>query len=95
MYRFYGDTAAVLDGKLQAADSSITIKKGRLRQLGVAHDRNHPQARVLPVMDRRLDAAVSVHQLQMPVAVEAVADTVIAECRRSHSGGLRKLQVVA
>ena len=29
MYRFYGDTAAVLDGKLQAADSSITIKKGR------------------------------------------------------------------
>src|SRR5467141_2576492 len=29
MYRFFGDTAAVLDGKLQIADSSITVKKGR------------------------------------------------------------------
>jgi len=29
MYRFSGDTAAVLDGKLQTADSSITVKKGR------------------------------------------------------------------
>ena len=29
MYRFSGDTASVLDGKLQTADSSITVKKGR------------------------------------------------------------------
>src|SRR6266850_4812118 len=29
MYRFSGDTAAVLDGKLKTADSSLTIKKGR------------------------------------------------------------------
>jgi hypothetical protein len=29
MYRFYGDTAVVLDGKLRTADSSITVKKGQ------------------------------------------------------------------
>jgi len=29
MYRFSGDTAAVLDGKLRTADSSSTVKKGR------------------------------------------------------------------
>ena len=29
LYRFYGDTAEVLDGKLQMADSSLTIKRGR------------------------------------------------------------------
>jgi hypothetical protein len=29
MYRFFGDTAVVLDGKLQTSDSSITVKKGR------------------------------------------------------------------
>jgi FecR-like protein len=29
LYRLYGDTAEVLDGKLQTADSSLTIKRGR------------------------------------------------------------------
>jgi hypothetical protein len=28
-YRFYGDTAELLDGKLQTADQSLTIKKGQ------------------------------------------------------------------
>jgi hypothetical protein len=29
MYRFYGDTAVVLNGKLRTAGSSITVKKGQ------------------------------------------------------------------
>jgi FecR-like protein len=29
VYRFFGDTAAVVDGKLRVDDSSMTIKKGR------------------------------------------------------------------
>jgi FecR protein len=29
LYRLYGDTAEVLDGKLQTTDSSLTIKRGR------------------------------------------------------------------
>lgn len=29
MYRFYGDTAVVIRGKLRTADSSVTVKKGQ------------------------------------------------------------------
>jgi hypothetical protein len=36
LYRLYGDTAEVLDGKLQTADSSLTIKREDDRSLRAA-----------------------------------------------------------